>query len=443
MTIKITILLFINLVVGILSLQMTQADINIPSEYVSEPNFINMIFQNPTPSQTIYASQSGSGSTCSSSSPCSLSTAINKLKKGTKLLLKGGKYDVKKGVYISASGAEGAYIVISSAPNEKAIITSSTKTGEIGLFQIEGSYIIIENLTFQDAQAKEAKGISVTDGGQHHLIIRNNVFNNLRTTKIDEEYGANAILLMGENKDGIKKAIIYGNTITNNVLGYSEALSVAGNCEEIYVLNNFVKDNSNIGIDFYGNAKYCSTPSLDQPRKSVAMYNHIEKSISPYADCAGLYVDGSRDIYLAENTILNSQYGIEIGAEEKNNAYPVKNIIIKNNTVQDNTETGIRLGGYDKSSSGLVRDCEFIGNTISGGNYGVIISKAENIMFSKNKFIGIKQYFINMEFTKTYTKDIKIEENSFNGSGKFRIYGASKTISLSEFLKSYPSNTQN
>ena len=369
-----------------------------------------MIFQNPTPSQTIYASQSGSGSTCSSSSPCSLSTAINKLKKGTKLLLKGGKYDVKKGVYISASGAEGAYIVISSAPNEKAIITSSTKTGEIGLFQIEGSYIIIENL---------------------------------RTTKINEDYGANAILLMGENKDGIKKAIIYGNTITNNVLGYSEALSVAGNCEEIYVLNNFVKDNSNIGIDFYGNAKYCSTPSLDQPRKSVAMYNHIEKSISPYADCAGLYVDGSRDIYLAENTILNSQYGIEIGAEEKNNAYPVKNIIIKNNTVQDNTETGIRLGGYDKSSSGLVRDCEFIGNTISGGNYGVIISKAENIMFSKNKFIGIKQYFINMEFTKTYTKDIKIEENSFNGSGKFRIYGASKNISLSEFLKSYPSNTQN
>ena len=47
------------------------------------------------------------------------------------------------------------------------------------------------------------------------------------------------------------------------------------------------------------------------------MYNKIEKSLSPYDDCAGLYVDGGKNIYLGENIISESQYGIEIGNEKK------------------------------------------------------------------------------------------------------------------------------
>ena len=67
--------------------------------------------------------------------------------------------------------------------------------------------------------------------GGHTLVV----------PKIEEDYGANGILLMGENEVGIKKIIIFGNTLTNNIVGYSEALSVAGNCEEIYVLNNILR----------------------------------------------------------------------------------------------------------------------------------------------------------------------------------------------------------
>ena len=298
-------------------------DINIPSDYVSDTSFISMIFKEPKPISTLYASPSGSGSKCSESSPCSLQTALDNLEKGSALYLKGGTYNVKSGVSIEASGSANSYILISSAPDEKAIITSSS-TDSVGLFEIYGSYIIIENLTFQNVEAKNVQGIVFYGGGQHHIIIRNNNFDSLKTTKIDPEYGANGILLMGEEEEGIKQIIIYGNTLTNNVLGYSEALSVAGNCQEIYVLNNNLKSNTNIGIDFYGNAKYCKKPELDQPRKSVAMYNYVEKSVSPYADFAGLYIDGSRDIYVAENTIVNSQYGIEIGSEEKNDKYPLK-----------------------------------------------------------------------------------------------------------------------
>ena len=414
--------------------------INIPSKYISDQSFINMMTKTPTSIKTIYASPKGSGSTCSSSFPCNLQKALNSLSKGYHLYLKGGKYDVGSGVSLSISGSENLYILISSAPNEEAIITSS-QSDAIGLFEVSASYLIIENLTFKDVTAKNVQGIVFYGGGQNHVIIRNNLFDSLKTTKISEDYGANGILLMGESKTGIKQVIIYKNTLTNNVVGYSEALSVAGNCEEIYVLYNILKDNSNIGIDFYGNAGYCQYEELDQPRKSVAMYNTIEKSISPYASCAGLYIDGARDIYVAENSIDKSQYGIEIGSEEKNDDFPVTDIIVENNILTGNTLTGIRIGGFEEDETGIVKNCEIKKNTISGSNNAVIISKAEDITFDGNKITDCDKYFIEMEFTSTYTKNIEIVNNVFSGKGKFKLYGITK-LTLDEFVKKHPSNTK-
>ena len=417
-----------------------QNKFNIPTNYISDSNFISMITKAPTILQSLYASPSGSGTSCTNSSPCSLKTAIGKLDKGYALYLKKGTYDVKSGISIEKSGIPKLYILISSAPNEKAIITSS-KTDEVALFDISGSYIIIENLTFKNVKGKDVQGISLSDGGQNHIIIRNNVFDSLKTNGLDEDHNANGILLYGSNKSGIKQVIIYNNTLTNNVLGYSEAISVAGNCEEVYVLQNTLKDNTNIGIDFYGNAGYCKTKELDQPRKSVAIKNYIEKSVSPYDDCAGLYVDGARDIYLAENTIVKSQFGIEVGSEEKNDKYPVKNILVKNNIMRDNTVVGMRIGGFEESKdeTGVVHNCTIIGNTISGSHTAVDITKTNNIVFDSNKMIDIDKFFVDMEFSSTYIKNIKFTNNIFSGTGRFRLYKTEK-LSLDEFIKKYPTN---
>ena len=413
-------------------------DIDIPSEYISDEAFMAMMTKEPVPVKTLYASPKGSGSKCSESSPCSLESAIDNLEKGTTLYLKEGTYDVKSGMSIEASGTSQLYILISAAPNEKAIITSS-KTDSVGLFEISGSFLIIENLIFQDVEAKNVQGIVFYGGGQNHVIIRKNVFDSLKTPKIGGEYGANGVLLMGEKQKSINHVIIYDNTFTNNVLGYSEALSVAGNCENIYVLKNNLKSNTNIGIDFYGNAGYCEDEELDQPRKSVAMYNYIEKSVSPYADCAGLYIDGAREIYVAENSIVKSQYGIEIGSEEKNDEYPVKNIILKNNVLKDNTVTGLRIGGFEEEETGVVQYCKILDNIISGSHTAVIVSKAEYITFEGNQMVNIDKYFIDMEFSSSYTKNIKIENNVFSGTGRFRLYSSTK-LSLEEFIEKYPSN---
>ena len=435
---KIAFIVFIGLIQFFSINSINPNDMDIPSKYVSDTSFLSMITKTPKAVKTLYVSPKGSGSLCSDSSPCSLSTGIDSLKKGYHLYLKAGTYSVGSGLSIDTSGSSSSYIVISSAPNEKAIITS-TKTGEVGLFQIEGSYIIIQNLTFKNVQAQNVQGIVFYGGGQNHIIIRNNVFDSLKTPKVNKNYGANGILLMGENEKTIKQVIIYNNRLINNVLGYSEAVSVSGNCEEIYVLDNFLSNNTNIGIDFYGNAGYCPVEKLDQPRKSVAMYNHVEKSNSPYDSCAGLYIDGARDIYVAENTVTDSQYGIEIGSEEKNDNYPVKNIIVKNNVLKDNSITGIRLGGFEREETGYVQDCDIVDNRITGSHEAVIISKAKNINIKGNTMTGMDKYFINMEFSSSYTKNIVIENNVFSGTGRFRLYSTLK-LDLEQFIKKYPSN---
>ena len=418
---------------------LSSNSLGIRDEYVSDSNFVSMITKQPVSVKKIYASPTGSGNTCSEASPCSIQTAVNNLQKGYTLYLKGGLYKLQSAIEIDVTGTPDLYVHITSAPNEKAVI-SSTNTKEIGLFEITGSYIIIENLTFSDVTAKNVQGIVFYGGGQNHIIIRNNVFDSLKTTDIDGDYGANGILLMGENEKGIKQIAIYKNTLTNNVLGYSEAVSVAGNCEEVYVLENILDSNTNIGIDFYGNAGYCKKQELDQPRKSVAINNKVKKSISPYADCSGIYIDGARDIYVYQNTIEESQYGIEIGSEEKNDKYPVKNIIVEKNILTDNTVTGLRIGGFQQKATGVVKECTIKDNLISGSHNGVIISKAENIVLDNNQFLSIDKYFIDMEFSSTYTKNIDIKNNVFAGTGKFRLYGATK-LSLEEFIQQNPTNS--
>ena len=322
----------------------------IPQKYISDNNFISMTLKAQNPESKLFASPKGHGSSCSSSSPCSLSTAVGKLKAGCTLYLKGGEYNVGAGISIEKSGSSGKYIVITSVKGETPIITSTSKKSEIPLFTLESkvSYIIIENLSFKNVKANKVFGIAFYEGGQNHIIIRNNEFTSLKSTETRKGLETSAILVLGETTAVIKNVMIYHNKITNNVLSYGEAVSIMGNCENIYVLNNTLINNDNIGIDFNGNTGLIDKSSLDQPRKSVAMFNRVEKSISKYADCAGIYADGARDIYIYQNTVLNSNYGIEVGAEDNDNKNAVTNIVVENNKLIGNEKTGIRVGGYNK-----------------------------------------------------------------------------------------------
>ena len=419
----------------------------IPKAYISDSSFIAMTLETQAPAGKLYAAPKGHGDSCTITSPCTIQTAADKLKPGYYLYLKEGTYNAKDGIYFTKSGEKNKYIVITSVPGEnKPIISSecnkgSVKCSEITLFAIEkASYIIIENIHFKNAVGQDLQGIGLFDGGQNHIIIRNCVFDNLKTTNNkSEDYNASGITLLGE-KAMIKNVMIYKNTLSNNRLGYSEAISIMGNCENIYVLNNTLKSNTNIGIDFNGNNGDGKTSSLDQPRNSVAMYNIVENSKSSYADCAGIYADGAKNILIYGNRVTKSDCGIEVGAEGKKNNNPVTNIIVENNKLINNTVAAIKVGGFDKTRY-FVKNTLFKNNVMTNGQNSIIITKSDNITFIGNKISGASQFFVEMEddLSSSDIKNIKFEKNTFSGKAKFYIYG--KDLTLKQFVEKYNTNT--
>ena len=67
----------------------------------------------PTPSKTYYVTPSGSGTTCSLASPCTLSSALNQAQAGQAIALRGGTY--YQGEFtLPRSGSSGAPIVLRS-----------------------------------------------------------------------------------------------------------------------------------------------------------------------------------------------------------------------------------------------------------------------------------------------------------------------------------------
>ena len=350
----------------------------------------------------------------------------------------GGTIYVREGSYsalntFSSSGTKGKYITLRNYPGENPRLTMSNEDGAI--ISLDGNdYIIIEGLEICDFSSAVAYGI-LLDSDENHIIIRNNKIHDICTTEPFENGEANAILCYGESrteKESINNVFIENNDIYNNVTGWCEALSVAGNAKYINIVNNMVHDNTNIGIDFYGNAGYCPVPALDQPRFCTAIGNTVYNSLCEYAECAGIYVDGARDIVVERNEVYGNMYGIEIGSEELNPDFPVKNIMVRNNLVYDNPFGGIRAGGFDLETTGYVTDTKIYNNTLinngegdGGWNGELCFLKCDGIDVKNNIIYKESDIYplIGGEFTKEYVRNVTFSQNIYySPAGADKIY---------------------
>lgn len=373
-------------------------------------------------SNAIFVSPNGNGNG-TKSSPYSLQDGLDNVTKGQTLYLLGGTYLAPSGdgYYIQTKGDSNNYVTIRNYPGEKAIITNKNTSKESYGFQIAENtcYTVIEGIEIANITAYNSYGIAVWGNNQNHIILRNLHIHDIKTNASNPEKetdsSANAILMSGENASPVSNVIIANCEMNDNVTGWAETLSVAGNCEYIYILDNFVHDITNIGIDFYGNAGYCSTASLDQPRFSIASGNVITKSFCNYADCAGLYVDGARDIILQYNKVYDCQYGLEVGSEEKQTSYPVKNITVRNNIFYNNSVCGMRVGGYEQNATGVVYSTVFANNTLKNNATEIIIAKVDGITYVNNLITTSKGNTIaKTDFNSTYCKNITFTNNYFN-----------------------------
>lgn len=369
-----------------------------------------------------------------------IQAALDAVKPGQTIYLREGTY-YGANTFVS-SGLSDKPITIREYNNEHAFVTLDE--GESGaIFDIgSNSFIDIDGLDIGNAGGERVFGILIASGA-HDINITNNEIHHIVTTKPDdrEKGEANAVLLLGEGPDeesAIRNVNISGNFISDNINGWSENISVAGNCEHIFVNDNVIGNNTNIGIDFYGNAEYSPDPEFDRPRFCEARGNLVFNCICPYAECAGIYVDGARDITVSGNTVRECAYGIEVGSEEWRSHYKdyeetgdindcqnVRLIQVDNNVIYSNYAGGIRIGGYtEDETTGYVVGINVSENALTdngagegGWNGEINFEKCDGVTVTKNVIVHTSEEFPVFEYGlgPEYSRNVDIYENTING----------------------------
>lgn len=401
--------------------------------------------QDITSENAVFVSVGGSDSSGSGTIEkpyATISRALKGIKAGQTIYIRGGVY--KEAIAFDTSGKEDAYITLRNYEGEEVILDHSGKSNEAMIDLGGQSYIHIEGLELRNNTNKWAYGLYLGNG-ESNIIIKNNKIHDLYALEPSSpSSGANAIICYGERADkSINNILIEGNEVYDCNTGWSEAISITGNCEYISVINNNVRNTGNIGIDFCGNFGYCEDPSLDQPRYCIARGNVISKANSSYATSYGLYVDGGRDILFENNIIYDSQGGIEVGAEEPSD-YPTQNIIVRNNLVYNNSENGIAVGGY-YTGGGKAKNVKVYNNTVVNNgkeNGELVISVVDGLEVANNIFYSeANKSLINSEFSSRYTSNISFSHNLYySKTGKdevaFEMFSKT-TTGFENWLKNY------
>lgn len=237
-----------------------------------------------------------------------------------------------------------------------AIVTSagaaSTPTGDI--IYLEGvSFLRIDGFTLVGgAVVSDASGIRVYGGGQQIALV-NNEISGMRGDS------AMGITVYGTDGPGVSDVLIDNNQIHDCEPAPSEALVINGNVQRYQISRNLVRDVNNIGIDVVAGEDWLSKAL---PGAGSILGNEVIRANSNYdGSAAGIYVDGASNVVVEKNRVSESDFGIEIGAE--NSRVQARNVIVCDNFVQRNYRGGIIFGGYDRDR-GRVVNASFLHNSL-------------------------------------------------------------------------------
>ncbi|MFC2136782.1 right-handed parallel beta-helix repeat-containing protein [Bacteroidota bacterium] len=358
-----------------------------------------------------------------------IQNGIDQLSAGKILYIMEGTYNEK--LFIETSGTEGNNIEITNYNDDEVIISGDGITDSEAIIELyDVSNIEITGLTLANNEMNYAIGILI-NGNCDNITIKDNTIYNIsfsdnENAEVTEETNAQPVIVFGsDDSDPIENLIIDGNEIFNSRTGFSEALAVNGNVDGFEVINNYIHDISNIGIDIIGHEGTCENPTNDQARNGLVKNNTIHDCISDYATSGGIYVDGGKNITIENNISYHNGYGIEIGCE--NTGKTTSDIIVRNNVLYDNEICGIAIGGFDyPDGSGKVTDCEILNNTFVKNDFSysgtgeIYFTYVENVTFENNLFyltnIGI---FANAEISQ---ENLQMDYNLFySESGDFEL----------------------
>jgi parallel beta-helix repeat protein len=242
------------------------------------------------------------------------------------------------------------------------------------------------------APVDDASGIRIFGSGSN-LAISNNEISGLRGQS------AMGITVYGSDGAGITDLSIEDNFIHDCEPAPSEALVVNGNVQRFRIARNRVSDVNNIGIDVIAGERWLSTAL---PGQGQLIGNQVTRANSSYdGSAAAIYVDGASDITVEKNRVSESDFGIEIGAE--NPQVRSERVIVRDNLVYANYRGGIIFGGYDQKR-GRVAGAELLHNSLyANSRPGEVTPQG---------FAGER----NGEFIVQYADDCRAENNIFRAS---------------------------
>jgi Secretion system C-terminal sorting domain/Right handed beta helix region len=329
-------------------------------------------------------------------------------------------------VSINVSGTAGNPIVFKNYQNNVVIISGSGFTSSFSnLISINSkNFITIDGLILENLSAPFANGVLVVSNvgsGVENITLKNLKIRNISYTNIPDF----AIPAPGDNAHGIE---IYGKGITeldviknilvsnceiyNNRNGYSENLTVNGNVINFALVSNSIHDNTNIGIDVAGNFGASANPTLDHARNGLISGNLTYNNVSPVANSSGIYCDGCQDTIIENNISHHNTLGITVGCEQNGTT---DFVTVNNNLVYQNTYTGIQIGGYTTTTSGIVNNATINNNTcfhndLTNLHGELIIAKVNNCTIFNNIFnsAGTLLFYVDNINPQNYTSNYNL-----------------------------------
>lgn len=311
------------------------------------------------------------------------SSALRTIQKGLdKAALPGDIILVAAGIYQQNllwkfSGTAAQKIMLKKYGAGIVILKSSDATANPVLQITDFSNIIIDGFTItRDNARNNAQGLLINSSGSYamqNIEIKNCVFTGINwnanpNLKPAVNQNAQPFIVYGRSTMAIQNIQLHDCNFNNNITGQSEVCSFNANIDGFSVTHNLLYNNTNIAIDVIGFEGENSNVNLDQARNGIISNNSLAVNQSPYAEGAGIYVDGGKSIIIENNQIRDGDYGIEISAENDKPtiAFETQDITVRNNIIYNCRSAGLKIGNY----KGKLQQALIANNTCFYNNRG-------------------------------------------------------------------------
>ena len=383
-----------------------------------------------TTGKTLYVAKGGSNSNNGTEKDkplSSISEGIKKLSPGDKLIIKEGTYHEE--VDLDKKGTKEKPITITGSGN--VVMDGRGKGGTLLDIEKGSENVVINNITFKNLYGQDATGISI-EPKTSHIAITNCDFSNIQCpNQDDEDSAANAIYFEGSGKSedsAINDVLIKDCNLSKICPGYSEGISIDGNCTNItidHVTSRADGGHTNIAICVCGNdSETNKNPKVNRPRHVIIKNCDVSGCKSAYEDTSyGIYVDGAYDVTIENNTVTSSEGGIEVGSEHEKDCFKDKEtakVLVKNNIIK-NCDWGMYVGGFaEDEDGGCAYDITIINNQIlecgSKDSEMVTFDRCNKVTFSGNEVEGKTRARI--IYTTSGAKAVSYSNNSYSSGRK-------------------------